>query len=185
MILTLERVSTPSRGAARLARAAALALLTTLVSLTGHALAGGALHLSAAMLLASLALGAMAVAAAEVRRSFPEILAVVLLAQPVFHLLASLGGHGSHASPATGMGAGMVLAHVVGALVASVLLAGAESAVWALAGLLAPLRVPSTEPTGVCTPPRVAPRDASATWRPAWHPGAVLGRGPPVVACAH
>ena len=74
-----------------LARAAVLAVLTTLVSLTGHVLAGGAIHVSGPMLLAALALGGMAVAAAEVRRSFPEILAVVLLAQPVFHLLASLG----------------------------------------------------------------------------------------------
>lgn len=185
MILTLDGVSTMSRGPARLARAAALALLTTLVSLTGHALAGGALHVSGPMLLAALALGGMAVAAAEVRRSFPEILGVVLLAQPVFHLLASLGGHGSHASPTTGMGAKMVLAHVVGALVASALLAGAESALWALAGVLAPFRVPATEPAGVGAPPSVQPIDGSATWRPAWHPGAVLGRGPPVVASAH
>jgi hypothetical protein len=137
------------------------------------------------MLLAALALGGMAVAAAEVRRSFPEILAVVLLAQPVFHLLGSLGGHGSHASPAAGLGAGMVLAHVVGALVASALLAGAESAVWALAGLLAPSRIPTTEPMHVSTPSAPQPRDRSATWRPAWHPGAVLGRGPPVAASAH
>jgi hypothetical protein len=177
-------VSTPSRGAARLARAAVLAVLTALVSLTGHVLAGGAIHLSGPMLLAVLALGGMAVAAAEVRRSFPEIFAVVLLAQPVFHLLASLGGHGSHASPATGMGAGMVISHVVGALVAGLLLAGAESAVWALAGLLAPWRVLATEPTSACAPLRVQPRDVAATWRPSWRPGAVLGRGPPVVACA-
>jgi hypothetical protein len=162
-----------------------LALLTTLVSLTGHVLAGGALHVSGPMLLAALALGGMAVAAAEVRRSFPEIFAVVLLAQPVFHLLASLGGHGSHASPATGMGVAMVLAHVIGALVASALLAGAESAVWALAGLLAPLRIPSTVPAAVSSRPAVQPRGLSATWRPAWHAGAVLGRGPPVVACAY
>lgn len=176
-------MSSLGRGAPRLLRASALAVLTALVSLSGHVLAGGALHLTLPLLIGAVALGAMAAAAADARRSFPEILAVVVLAQPVFHLLASLGGHGSHASPATGMGAGMLLAHLIGASLAAVLLSGAESALWALAGLFSPASVPTTDPTCVCAPQTPCPLHAVArSWRPRRLVASLRLRGPPVVA---
>ncbi|MGB9375315.1 MAG: hypothetical protein WCA82_14290, partial [Jiangellales bacterium] len=78
----------PGTGAARWARAGLLALLTVLISVGGHALAGGTVTLSMPLLLGGAALGALCVAAADVRRSFVEIVGVVLLAQPVLHLLA-------------------------------------------------------------------------------------------------
>lgn len=154
-------MSTPGRGPQRWLRAGLLAALTVLVSIGGHALAGGSVHLSLPLLLGGAALGALCVAAADVRRSFAEILAVVLLAQPVLHLLAAMGGHG-HAAAAPGPdpavtggpaigglgigGLGMVLAHIGAALLVSVLLADAERAVWTLAGLLAPLLTPLLAP---------------------------------------
>ncbi|MGA7688498.1 MAG: hypothetical protein WCA29_04620, partial [Jiangellales bacterium] len=94
----------PGTGAARWARAGLLALLTVLISVGGHALAGGTVTLSMPLLLGGTALGALCVAAADVRRSFVEIVGVVLLAQPVLHLLASMGGHG-HAGTGTASGA--------------------------------------------------------------------------------
>lgn len=178
-------MTAPGKGAARWARAAVLALVTVLVSLGGHALAGGAVHLSMPMLLGALGLGALAVAAADVRRSFAEILVVVLVAQPVLHLLASLGGHGTHASPATGMGVGMLLGHGAAALLVSVVLAGAEAALWSIAGVLSPSRLPTAEPVCACAPPRACPADHSPEHaRSALLPGTLFRRGPPVVACA-
>lgn len=166
-------------------RAAVLALVTVLISIGGHALAGGAVHLSLPMLLGALGLGALAVAAADVRRSFAEILVVVLVAQPVLHLLASLGGHGTHASPTTGMGIGMLLGHGAAALLVSVVLAGAEAAVWSIAGVLSPARLPTAEPVCVCAPPRACPADHSPEHGvSALLEGALFGRGPPVVTCA-
>jgi len=141
-------VRTPGTGAARWARAGLLALLTVLISVGGHALAGGTVTLSMPLLVGGVALGALCVAAADVRRSFAEIVGVVLLAQPVLHLLASMGGHGhGHAAPGTlGVGPGMVLAHVGAALAVSVLLADAERAFWTMAGLMRPVRVPDAPP---------------------------------------
>lgn len=180
-----DAVTAPGKGVARWARAAVLAVVTVLISIGGHALAGGAVHLSLPMLLGALGLGALAVAAADVRRSFGEILVVVLVAQPVLHLLASLGGHGTHASPAAGMGIGMLLGHGVAALLASVVLAGAEAAVWSIAGALSPSRLPTAEPVCACAPPRACPTDHSPEHaRSALLAGALSSRGPPAVACA-
>lgn len=140
---------TPGTGAARWARAGLLALLTVLISVGGHALAGGTVTLSMPLLLGGAVLGALCVAAADVRRSFVEILGVVLLAQPVLHLLASMGGHGHGPSDAAGAavaGPVMVLMHVGAAVVVSVLLADAERAFWTIAGLLRPVRVPDAPP---------------------------------------
>lgn len=177
---------TPGQGSLRWVRAGVLALLTVLISVGGHALAGGSLHLSMPMLLGGAALGALCVAAADVRRSFAEILAVVLLAQPVLHLLASMGGHGSTTVDTGGSAvphveAGMVLAHVVAALVVSLLLADAERAFWTLAGLLAPMRVPRLVTVGTCGHPPVPVRDGAPTpLHTCWLTSSLWQRGPPV-----
>lgn len=155
-------VTTPGKGSPRLARAGVLALLTVLISVGGHALGGGTVHLSLPMLIGGAALGALCVAAADVRRSFVEILFVVLMAQPVLHLLASMGGHGAdsavlHVTPA------MALGHLGAALVVSVLLADAERAFWTLAGLFAPVRLPAPAPVCRCAPAVVSSYDDSPT----------------------
>lgn len=112
-------------------------------------MAGGTVHLSMPLVIGGAALGALCAAAADVRRSFGEIVAVVLLAQPVLHLLASMGGHG-HGTAAASLTPGMAAAHVGAALVVSVLLADAERAFWAMAGLFTPVRLPGAVP--VCRP---------------------------------
>ncbi len=176
----------PGTGAARWARAGLLALLTVLISVGGHALAGGTVTLSMPLLLGGAALGALCVAAADVRRSFVEIVGVVLLAQPVLHLLASMGGHG-HAGADTGaaVGPGMVLAHVGAAVAVSVLLADAERAFWTIAGLMRPVRVPDAPPA--CRRPvsGLAVVDLAPTPLHSVRLGtARFGRAPPVVAGA-
>ncbi len=155
-------VSTPGKGSSRWARAGVLALLTVLISVGGHAIAGGSVHLSMPMLLGGAALGALCVAAADVRRSFAEIFSVVLLAQPVLHLLASMGGHGAD-NPALHVTPAMALAHVGAALVVSVLLADAERAFWTLAGLFTPVRLPAPAPVCRCAPPVHSTYDDSPT----------------------
>lgn len=147
-------------------------------------LAGGTVHLSMPMLLGAVGLGALCVAAADVRRSFGEIFFVVLLAQPVLHLLASMGGHGPHAG-VMAMTPQMAAAHVGAALVVSALLADAERAVWALAGLLLPVRVPQPVLVCRCAPPAIPTFDDAPT--PLFSvalASSVSRRGPPVVVGA-
>jgi hypothetical protein len=179
-------VRTPGTGATRWARAGLLALLTVLISVGGHALAGGTVTLSMPLLLGGAALGALCVAAADVRRSFAEIVAVVVLAQPVLHLLASMGGHG-HAGPGAvvGVGPGMVLAHGVAAVAVSLLLADAERAFWTMAGLMRPLRMPDTPPA--CRRPLSGLAVVDCTPTPLHSVRLVtgrFGRAPPMVAAA-
>lgn len=147
-------------------------------------MAGGAVHLSMPMLLGALGLGALCAAAADVRRSFGEIFTVVLLAQPVLHLLASMGGHGPHAG-ALSMTAPMAAAHVGAALVVSALLADAERAVWTLAGLFLPVRIPQPVPFCHCAPPAIPTFDDAPT--PLFSvalASSVSRRGPPMVVGA-
>lgn len=179
----------PGKGAARWARAGLLALLTVLISVGGHALAGGTVTLSMPLLLGGAALGALCVAAADVRRSFAEIVGVVLLAQPVLHLLASMGGHG-HAGAGTeavvaAVDPGMVLAHVGAAVAVSVLLADAERAFWTMAGLMRPVRVPAAPPA--CRRPVSGLAVVNLAPTPLHSVRLVtgrFGRAPPVVAGA-
>lgn len=183
--LTAPGVTSPGTGWGRLTRAGLLAALTMLISVGGHALAGGAVHLSMPLLIGAAALAALCVVAADVRRSFGEIVAVVLLSQPVLHLLASMGAHGPHAEtmPLT---VGMAAAHVGAALVGSALLADAERAFWTLAGLFTPVRIPRPAPVCRCAPPAVPTFDD----RPSpllfvALASSVSRRGPPTVVGAH
>ena len=179
-----DRVTTPGKGSPRWARAGLLALLTVLISVGGHSLAGGTVALSMPLIIGGAALGALCVAAADVRRSFVEIFAVVLLAQPVLHLLASMGGHG-HDTAATSATPGMAVAHVGAALVVSVLLADAERAFWALAGLFTPVRLPAAVPVCRSAPPTVATLDDTPTALFSVSlASSVSRRGPPMVVGA-
>ncbi|NDL59842.1 hypothetical protein [Phytoactinopolyspora mesophila] len=128
-------MTNPGRGGARIARGLTLSILCLLLSLFAHVCAGGAVEISMGLVIGGLALSAMCVAAADARRGFGTIVAVVGLSQVVFHLLAGLGGHhavGAHlgAVPA------MVGSHVVATLIISVLLAQGERLIWALFSLL-------------------------------------------------
>ena len=176
----------PGQGLTRWLRAGVLVALTVLVSLTGHALAGGSVHVSGPMLLGVLALGAACVAAAEVRRSFPEILAVVVLAQPVLHLLASMGGHhgSGHAPAATGVTTGMVLAHLVAAVLVSALLADADRVLWALTGLVVRVLPPAVVPLPAPAPQARLVRVPCVPLRSALRSAPRHRRGPPLVLAA-
>lgn len=174
------------QGPTRWLRAGVLVALTVLVSLGGHALAGGTVHVSGPMVLGVLALGAACVAAAEVRRSFPEILAVVLLAQPVLHLLASMGGH-QHGGgqPATaGVSAAMVLAHVGASVLVSALLADADRVLWALAGLVVRVLPPAVAPVPVPAAEVPVVRAPCVRLPLALRSAPRRRRGPPVVVAA-
>jgi hypothetical protein len=183
-------VQSPGHGAARWLRAAALVALTALVSIGGHALAGGPVHVSGPMVLGVLALGAMCVAAADVRRTFPEILAVVLLAQPPLHLLASLGGH-DHSAPVSltaesaGITPSMLIAHGAAALLVSVLLADVERLWWALDGLRWRTRLPEyVAAVPVATPTIVPVAAEDVPTASALRAAPRYRRGPPVVVAA-
>ncbi len=175
------------RGWPRLLRAGLLVTLTVLVSIGGHVLAGGAVHASAPAVLGVLALGAICVAAADTRRGVAEILPVVGLAQPVLHLLVSMGathGHGAGASlPAVSSVStvGMLLAHGVAAVVVSVLLAHAETLLWVLMGLARRMSLPRWQPVGVPALSRlaVAPRVCALPPCSGMRAAPPLRRGPP------
>ena len=180
-------MSTPDTGTPRWARAGLLALLTVLISIGGHALGGGEVHLSLPLILGGAALGGICVAAADVRRSFPEILAVVLLAQPPLHLLASIGAHhGTAGPPSSSVSVTMVLAHAAAALVVSVLLADAERALWTLAGLFRLVPIPRPVSLRPLVPARVSVPDGEPTpLAGVLLASSVSRRGPPVVLGAH
>jgi hypothetical protein len=182
-------VRSPGQGLLRCTRAGVLVGLTVLVSLGGHVLGGGVVRASAPMVLGVLALAGICVAAAESRRGFGEIFAVVLLAQPVLHLLASMGGHhhGSTA-PASGDGLGltpvMIGAHVLAAAALSVLLACADRLLWAFAALARRVALPPV-PTPLLVL-RCGPVPLVLVTLPALSAlrDAPLRRGPPSVAAA-
>lgn len=84
--------------------------------------------------MAAALLSAACVAFADRRRDAREIGVVMILSQPVIHVLLTMSGHESASVvPATPM----VLAHVVAALGLTVVLAGAEAVLWSLAALSA------------------------------------------------
>ncbi len=175
------------QGWPRLLRAGLLVALTVLVSLGGHVLAGGTVQASAPVVLGVLALGAICVAAADTRRGVIEILPVVLLAQPVLHLLVSMGAAHSHAGASGPAGHAavpsvpMLLAHATAAVVVSVLLAHADTVVWALAGLARRLVLPVRPSLVVPTLSRPAVMPALTSLPPcsASRAAPPLRRGPP------
>lgn len=111
---------------------AACLLLPTLA----HAAAGGDVTTQPGFVAVALLLCAACVALADQRRSAPEIAAMLVFTQPVLHVLLTLDGH--HGTPSSVVpSAGMALAHVLSAVVLTVLLAGAENVAWSLASLSA------------------------------------------------
>ncbi len=111
---------------------AACLLLPTLA----HAAAGGDVTTQPGFVAVALLLCVACVALADRRRSVLEIAAMLVFTQPVLHVLLTLDGHHSTQSSVV-PSAGMALAHVLSAVVLTVLLAGAESVAWSLASLSA------------------------------------------------
>jgi hypothetical protein len=180
----------PGRGAWRFRRGLALAAGCTLLSGAAHVVGGGHAPDPGALLVVALLTVAGCVAWADRRRDPAEIVAVVLLSQPLLHL-AMAAGH----SPAGGAApalpeARMVVAHALAAVLLGILLAGAEALIWSraaaaalrpvpwrlLAALLggrapAPVRRAGVHPAALA----VAPSSADVAQRPA-------RRGPPHAA---
>ncbi|WP_129668954.1 hypothetical protein [Phytoactinopolyspora endophytica] len=134
-------MTSPGKGAARLARGSILAAVCLGMSMVAHVVAGGVVHVTSGMVAGGAALSAMCIAAADTRRSFGGILAVVLLSQVGLHLFAGAGGHHVE-SAGYGWTMSMVASHAVAAVVVSAMLAYAERLVWALWSLARLPRVP-------------------------------------------
>jgi hypothetical protein len=130
----------------RLVRGGFLAAVCTLLALAGHAL-GGACCLPPlpAVLATGGVVGVLCVALASRILSFWKILVVVGWAQMAFHVAFTMAAPGPAAhhmtttpAPAfaarSGMGPSMLAGHVVAAVAAALLLAGAERALWWLLG---------------------------------------------------
>lgn len=177
----------PGRGSSRVARGLTLAGSCLLLSAAAHATAGGGAPGLEPALLGAALLSVVCVAAADRRRSFAGILGVVAVSQPVLHVLLSLS-HEPAATAAVVPDRAMVLAHVVAGLAVAALLAGAEAAVWALAGLSSTLLLTLARRLhgGLPAVPRSIPARPGPA--PARRPYGVLlcrgvtRRGPPVVA---
>jgi hypothetical protein len=134
-------VTSPGRGTLRVARGLTLAAFCLVMSMTAHAAAGGAVHVSSGLLIGGMALSVICVAAADTRRSFGGILAVVIVSQIAMHLFAGVGGH--HVESASfGWTAEMIIYHVVAAVLLSTLLAHGERLLWAMFDLAQLPRIP-------------------------------------------
>ena len=187
----------PTRGAARLARAASFGVATLALAAGAHVAAGGGLP--SMTVLAVLAVPVMVAAMALTgRRCGPVLLlasmagAQVLLHETLEALTAqvpsdmagqmstasaAMGGHAmAHAG---GWSVAMTAAHVAATLVTALLLARGEQALWQLVSRLLP-RLPG-DPVVVGSRPRRAPALVSV---PALAPSVASGgpglRGPPV-----
>lgn len=174
-------------------RGLAAAATCTLLSICGHAGAGGALPDAGLLLVLALLLAGFLITVADRRRGPIAILFMVGGSQLVLHgLLQMLGTH-SHQSPDSGAEPLlMTAAHAVATVVTAAVLAGAESAVFVVASvlswtltkvLLRPLSIPPGRPEPLTNPAQVTgPRDA--------RPRGALGRrlcprrGPPISSAA-
>ncbi|WP_026414046.1 hypothetical protein [Actinomadura oligospora] len=192
-------MTTPGAAAPRCARGLFLAAACTALSLAGHTLGGrGACCVPPlpAVVGAGAVVGLLCVAVAGRMMSFWKILVVVGWAQVAFHVAFTAfapGGPGMHhgTMPPPGMAAGgltwsMLGGHALAAVAASVLLAGAERALWWLwdavfAAAVVVLLVLG-RPVVLARTPRIAAVDVPAPRLGVLLARAVLRRGPPVVS---
>lgn len=126
----------------RVGRGVVLAAACLTLSLGAHVAAGGQVHLSSGLLFGGLLLSAMCVAAAQSQGGFAGIAATVVLSQPALHLLAGASTHAGDAA-ARVPDLLMVAFHAAAAIAVSVLLAGGDRVIWALAGLSQLPRIPA------------------------------------------
>ncbi|MFC5182748.1 hypothetical protein [Actinomadura harenae] len=188
---------TPGAAAPRCARGLFLAAACTALSLAGHTLgARGACCVPPlpAVLGTGAVVGLLCVAVAGRMMSFWKILVVVGWAQVAFHVAFTVfSGPGVHhgMAPPPAMAAGgltwsMIAGHAVAALAASVLLAGAERALWWLWGAVfavaAVVLLVLGRPAESWRPSRIAFADSPAPRLGVLLARAVRRRGPPVAA---
>lgn len=127
-------VRSPGRGRTRVVRGLVLSAACLMVPAVGHVIAGGGAPAMGPFLFAAALLSAACVALADRRLATGEVAMLLFASQPVLHVLLSLSGHGT---AVIAPGPGMVLAHLLAASALTVLLAGSESVLWAMAALSA------------------------------------------------
>lgn len=121
----------PGHGWLRGLRGGVLAVCCLLLGLSGHALGGAPLGLTAPVLVTGALIAAGSVACAVRQRDFGQLFAAAACSQLAFHLALSL-------SPEPSMGAHaafdsrMLLAHAGGAVPLAAVLARGDAAFWAL-----------------------------------------------------
>jgi hypothetical protein len=160
-----------TRGAPRVLRGVTLAGCSAALTVAAHTAAGGSAPSTGLTVVLTVLLAGLGVALADRQRGFPAILAAVGTSQLGMHVLLSSpmyengheNGHG-HGITLTG---GMVALHAAAAVLTAVLLAGAESAVFATVAVLGwALRAVAAVPRPL---PVLGPRLPSVP--PAWMPG--------------
>lgn len=175
----------PTHGALRAVRGGLLAVTSGGLAVTAHALGGGHPPDTAVAVVLTLLLAGAGTALADRRRGAPAILTALGGSQLALHLLlGALSTHSHSASAPTVDPTTMTAAHAVAALGTGILLTGAESAVFALAGALAMVL-----PKRLTPPPAFAPLRAAVPSRESVRPvqdvlfrRVLTGRGPPVPA---
>lgn len=126
----------PQHGALRAARGTVLAAVNAVLAVAAHVAGGGGAPDRVLTVLISLGVAAAGTALADRRRGPFALLAAVAVTQVVLHLLlgALSGPHATAAAaPAVAV---MPAAHAAAVLVTAALLAGAESALFVVAGAL-------------------------------------------------
>ncbi len=147
-------VLTPHHGALRAVRGGALAVTSTLLAVAAHVGGGGTAPDGALTVLLTLAVAAAGTTLADRRRGRVSLLAAVGATQLLLHLLLDgLGGHVHGPQAAAVDVPWMTAAHAAAAVLTALLLAGAESALFAVAAAwrrivpvlpLRPVLVPET-----------------------------------------
>ncbi|NEE03800.1 hypothetical protein [Phytoactinopolyspora halotolerans] len=176
----------PGQGRMRVARGLVMSAACLLLPAGAHVTAGGGLPVHVEFLFAAGLLSVACVALADRRRNPGEIGAALVLSQPALHVLLTMAG-GDH-GPTVG-GASMLGAHVVSAVVLTVLLSGLEAVLWAMAALSSTARLHHLDRL-LCQPLAdgpsrwtliPSPRESRGTYA-AFVGDAVPWRGPPRVA---
>lgn len=180
----MPRPLSPTRGALRALRGGLLAASSGTLAVAAHTVAGGRAPDTGLAVVLVLLLAGAGTALADRRRGAVAIIAALGGSQLALHLLlAALSTH-THAAGPTVDPVAMTSAHTLAALATGGLLAGAESAVFALVSALALLL-----PSRLSPPPADAPLRLALPTEPIDLPllavlfGRVLTRrGPPVRA---
>ncbi|MFD3742906.1 hypothetical protein [Nocardia sp. NPDC058633] len=156
MIIGFEQASAPSRAVGARLRGACASSMSGALSLAAHGLAaGGALPGSTAIVLlagASAMVGAIVAGVGPLRDGASGLAAVLLGGQLLGHTAMSWSGHAHGAGDSLGLG--MLTAHTIAALLAAVVIVGAEAAYRRGSGALArilplryrPPRIPEPAP---------------------------------------
>lgn len=142
----MRRQPTPTRGALRVFRGSALAVTSATLAVAAHTVAGGMRADTGLTLLLTVGVAAVGVAMADRRRSPGAILVVLGAAQLASHVLLSFGDNigdmsmsSAQAMPSQVNDTAMLGAHVLAVLLSAALLAGADTAVFFVAAVLAML----------------------------------------------